>query len=144
MLLFLVFGSRGQWKDLKDRANSRINPEDCLHWRELLGLFISLTFDLIEEILEVASRQDYRECKIFFVFPSLSHCLKTYQKNSFPLNLPPSRRNLSINEPTFSCFKRPSTHTQDALENVFAQREIIFTHRLTLDERNSCPSRPTL
>ena len=26
---------------------------------------------------------------------------------------------------------------QDALENVFAQREIIFTHRLTLDERNS-------
>ena len=31
-----------------------------------------------------------------------------------------------------------STHMQDALENVFAQREIIFTHRLTLDESNSC------
>ena len=44
----------------------------------------------------------------------------------------------------FSCFKRPSTHMQDALENVFAQREIIFTHRLTLDESNSCPSRPTV
>ena len=45
---------------------------------------------------------------------------------------------------TFCCFKRPSTHMQDALENVFAQREIIFTHRLTLDEGNSCPSRPTV
>ena len=48
----------GQWKDLKDRANSRINPEDCLHQRELLGHFISLTFDLIEGILEVAARQE--------------------------------------------------------------------------------------
>ena len=44
----------------------------------------------------------------------------------------------------FSCFKRPSTHMQDALENVFAQREITFTHRLTLEESNSCPSRPTV
>ena len=26
----------------------------------------------------------------------------------------------------FSCFKRPSTHMQDAPENVFAQREIIL------------------
>ena len=33
---------------------------------------------------------------------------------------------------------------QDALENVFAQREIILTHRLTLEESNSCPSRPTV
>ena len=34
----------------------------------------------------------------------------------------------------FYCFKRPPTHMPDALENVFAQREIIFTHRLTPDE----------
>ena len=27
---------------------------------------------------------------------------------------------------TFSCFKSPSTHMQDALENVFAQREKTF------------------
>ena len=33
---------------------------------------------------------------------------------------------------------------QHVLENVFAEREIIFTHRLTLDESNSCPSRPTV
>ena len=33
---------------------------------------------------------------------------------------------------------------QDAVENVVAQREIIFTHRLTLEESNSCPSRPTV
>ena len=44
----------------------------------------------------------------------------------------------------FSCFKRPSTHMQDALENDFAQREIIFAHRLTIDQSNSCPSRPTV
>ena len=30
------------------------------------------------------------------------------------------------------------------MDNVFEQREIIFTHRLTLDESNSCPSRPTV
>ena len=39
----------------------------------------------------------------------------------------------------FSCFKRPSMHMQDALENVFARQEIIFTHRLTLEESNSSP-----
>ena len=44
----------------------------------------------------------------------------------------------------FSCFKRPSMHLQDALENVFTQRETIFTHKLTLDESNSRPSRPTV
>ena len=38
----------------------------------------------------------------------------------------------------FSCFKRPSTHMQDALEYVFAQWEIILTHRLTLHKSNSC------
>ena len=30
------------------------------------------------------------------------------------------------------------------MDKVFAQREIIFTHRLTLDESYSCPSRPTV
>ena len=30
------------------------------------------------------------------------------------------------------------------MDNVFAQRQIIFTHRLILDESNSCPSRPTV
>ena len=33
---------------------------------------------------------------------------------------------------------------QDALDNVFAQREIIFTHGLPLEESNNCPSRPTV
>ena len=114
-------------------------PEQTLKIICLLGHIISLTFDLIKVILEVALSQDYRE--VFFFLK------KTYQKKGFLLNLHPNRRNLSIDEPTslnFSCLKRPSTHMQDALENVFAQREIIFTHRLTLDESNSCPSRPTV
>ena len=77
-MLFLAL-SHGQWKDLKDRANSRINPEDCLHWRELLGHFISLTFDLIEEILEVASREED-----FLCFADSITLFKNLSEKRFP------------------------------------------------------------
>ena len=147
MLLFLAFGSRSV--ERSERSSQFPNK----HWRlsslaELLRHFISLTFDLIKVILEVALRQDYRECKFFFVLPTLSHCLKKLIRKKVSHltciliegTFPSTNQHPCI----FSCFKRPSTHMQDALENVFAQREIIFTHRLTLDESNSCPSRPTV
>ena len=95
----------------------------------------------------MALRQDYRECNVFCFADSITLFKKLIRKKVSHLTciliegtFPSTNQHPCI----FSCFKRPSTHMQDALENVFAQREIIFTHRLTLDESNSCPSRPTV
>ena len=87
---------------------------------------------------------DHRKPKSGKIKGHCHDCITLFKKlyirqKGFPLNLHTNGRNL-----LFSYFKRPSTHMQDALENVFAQREIVLTHRLTLDERNSCPSRPTV
>ena len=70
--------------------------------RSLLGHFISLAFDLIYVILEVALRQDYRERRLFsFCFADSITLFKILiRKKGFPLNLHPNRRNLSIDEPT--------------------------------------------
>ena len=84
MLLFLAFGSRSV--ERSERSSQVPNN----HWRmsspaALLGHFISLTFDLTNKILEVASwRQDYSKCKFFFVLPTLSHCLKNLSEERFP------------------------------------------------------------
>ena len=95
----------------------------------------------------MALRQDYRECIFFCFADSITLFKKLIRKKVSHLTciliegtFPSTNQHPCI----FSCFKRPSTHMQDALENVFAQREIIFTHRLTLDESSSCPSRPAV
>ena len=109
--------------------------------------FSYLWFDSI--ILEVALRQDNRKCKFFFVClaDSISLFKQLIRKKVSHLTcILIEGTFLSTNQHPciFSCFKRPSTHMQDALENVFVQREIIFTHRLALEESNSCLSRPTV
>ena len=93
----------------------------------------------------MALRQDYREYNVFCFADSITLFKKLIRKKVSHLTciltegtFPSTNQHLCI----FSCFKRPSKHMQDALENVFARREIIFTHRLTLEEGNSCPSRP--
>ena len=148
MLLFLAFASRSV--ERSERSSQFSNK----HWRlsslaELLRHFISLTFDLIKVILEVALRQDYRECKFFFRFAdSITSFKKLIRKKVSHLTyilikvtFPSTNQHRSL---YFFLFQTSSNAHQDALENVFAQGEIIFTHRLTLDESNSCPSRPTV
>ena len=87
------------------------------------------------EILVVALRQDYRQCNLFFA-DSIILFKKNYQKKghtiSFFLNLHPGRRNPCIDEPTslyFFLFQE-SFNAQDALENVVAQRKIIFESQI--------------
>ena len=95
----------------------------------------------------MALRQDYREYNVFCFADSITLFKKLIRKKVSHLTCILIERTLpwtNQNPCIFSCFKRPSTHMQDALENVFAQREITFTHRLTLDESNSCRSRPTV
>ena len=130
MLLFqgLAFSSRSV--ERSERSRQVLNK----HWRlsspaEVLGHFISLTFDLTEK-KEVGLRQDYRQCNFFFVLPTLSLLWKNLSENkvcyltciriegTFPLT--------NQHPCTFSCFKSSSTNMQDALENVSAQRIIIF------------------
>ena len=130
MLLFLALGSRSV------ERSERLSQFPNKQWRlsskaELLGHFISLTFDFIYVILEVALRQDYRECKFFFCFADsialvkklirkkVSHITCNLIEGTFP--------SMNQHRCIFSCFKRPSTHMQDALESVFAQQEKFFT-----------------
>ena len=67
MFLFLAFGSRSVERSARSSqfANNYLRLSSPA---ELLGHFISPTFDLIYVILEVALRQDNRECKCFFCF----------------------------------------------------------------------------
>ena len=137
MLRFLAFGSR-----------SVERSEDGIYWRSSsVTLFPLIHFDLIKVILEVTLRQDYRECNFFCFVDSTTLFKKLITKKVSNLTcilMEETFPSTNLHPCIFSCFKRFSTHIQDALENVFAQREIIFTHILTLDESNSCPSRPTV
>ena len=128
MLPFLAFGSRTV------ERSERLSQVPNNHWRmsspaALLGHFISLTFDLINKILEVASwRQDYSKCKFFFVLPTLSHCLKNLSEERFPTLLEswskePSHRRTNILV-LFPFQKLFNAH--GALENVVAQWKIIL------------------
>ena len=73
-MLFLAFESPSV--ERSERSSQFLNKHRRLSsLAELLGHFISLTFDFFKVILEVASRQDYGECNFFFVLPTLSHFL---------------------------------------------------------------------
>ena len=81
----------------------------------------------------------------FFVLPTLSHCLKNLSEKKI------SYLTCIVIEGTFpSTNQHPCTSnlfqnssTQDALENVLARKKKL-SHRLTLDENDSCPSRATV
>ena len=66
-MLFLAFESPSV--ERSERSSQFLNKHRRLSsLAELLGHFISLTFDFFKVILEVASRQDYGECNFFFFF----------------------------------------------------------------------------
>ena len=133
MLLFLAFGS---WRVERSERSSQVANK---HWllsspAEVLGHFISLKFDLIKEILEVASRQDYRQCNFFCFADSITLFKKLIRKKGFLLNLHPDRTNLSIDEPTslyFFLFQNSfNAHARCTRKCFFAQRKIIFESQI--------------
>ena len=118
MMLFLAYYLllvHGQWKDLKDRAKSRSNTEDCLpQWSSWLTLFFLLLICLRNSINEFKARL---QAAYFFSFAdSITLFKKLIRKKVSYLH--PDRRNLSIDEPTsfhFFLFQK-SFNAQDVLE----------------------------
>ena len=95
----------------------------------------------------MALRHDYRQCNLFLFSDSITLFKKLIRKKvSYLTCILIKGTFLSTNEHpcTFCCFKRPSTHTQDALENALHNKKYFWSHRLTPDESNSCLSGTTV